>query len=376
MNSNLTEILVANGTGSALVIMLFLSRINFCKIQRTAHGKLFDAMLFITLLANIAEAISFLIDGKDFVFCHTLQLLVNFICVGATVFVGYFWCLYTDFRIHRSQSYVKRSVVRLGIPLVVVELMLFADLFGARLLIEITPENVYARGKYCLIVYLLLFVYYGYSIVTTFRNWKKTPHAQFFPVQYFILPCIVGTIIQGMFYGITIGWMTVAVAFVFVQLNLYRENAYIDTLSELYNRNYFSHIMHTVQRKHYDNVFGIMLDVNNFKKINDTFGHVVGDDAIRAIGSLLKESVPVGSVALRMGGDEFVVMLTGSSRAETDEVMQKIQAHVTALNEKGEKPYTLSISIGSACFDGSDTNAFLSDMDKEMYECKARYYHS
>lgn len=374
MDTNISEILVANGTGAMLIVMLFLSRINFRKMHRAEHDKLFDAMLFITLLANVAESISFLIDGRDFAYCHGVQVIVNFICVGATVIVGYCWCLFTAFQIHRNQKRVKKAAVVLVIPLVAVMLLLVADLFDARLLFEITPENVYVRGKYCLIVYLLLFVYYGYSVVATVYNWKKTPHARFFPVQYFIVPLVLGTVLQGLFYGITIGWMMVAVAFVFVQLNLYRENAYIDTLSGLYNRNYFSHLMDTVQHRRSNDIFGIMMDVNGFKNINDTFGHPVGDDAIGTVGAILQESAPDSAVVMRTGGDEFVVLLKGGSREKTDEVIQKIQARVTDLNEKGEKPYTLSLSIGSARCNGGDINGFLSDMDKEMYARKVEYY--
>ena len=375
MNPNLAEIMVANGTGAALVIMLYLSRRTYYK-RKTIGGKLFDFMLLITWVANIAEIISFLIDGKDFPFCRGLLLAVNAICVGATVTTGYCWCLYTDFRIHRNRRSMQKIAVRLGIPFAVIMLLLLADLFGAKLLFEITPKNVYVRGKLSPLVYLLLFAYYTYSVVTTYRFWKKAPYVRFFPVLYFILPCMVGTVIQGMFYGITIGWLTVAIAFVFVQLHFQSENAFIDNLSGLYNRNYFIHVFEVLQRKNNNRTYGIMMDINGFKKINDTFGHIVGDDVIRTIGSVLQESTPDNSVALRMGGDEFVVLLTDSSQEETEAVIRQIQDRITECNESKEKPYALSLSIGSAYYSGGDTDVFLSDMDKELYACKQMYYRS
>ena len=62
MNPNLAEILVANGTGAVLVVMLYLSRRTYYK-RKTIGGKMFDFMLLITWVANIAEIISFLFDG-------------------------------------------------------------------------------------------------------------------------------------------------------------------------------------------------------------------------------------------------------------------------------------------------------------------------
>lgn len=373
MNYNFPEILMVNGVGAVLIILVYLSKIKYHKTESQGE-KLFDFMLFVSMTATVAEAISFLIDGKDFFLCRFLLLLINAQCVGSTLIVGYCWCLYTDFRIHRNWLYVRKNAVALGIPFVIIMLMLLADLFGAKLLFEITPENIYVRGKYCPLVYLLLFAYYSYSVVATYRSWKKEPHVEFFPVLYFIIPCVAGTIIQGLFYGITIGWTMVDIAMVFVHLNLQSENAFIDDLSGLYNRNYLRHILDLHQRKHYGNVYGIMMDINDFKQINDTFGHAAGDSAIRAMGSLLLESVPTRSVVLRMGGDEFIVLLVDSSWEETEAVVGQIRNRVAKFNESGQMPYTLSLAIGSAYYSGGSSDAFFSNMDKVMYASKKAHY--
>lgn len=375
MNPNLTEIVVANGVGAALIVMLQLSRSKYRK-TKTNGERLFDIMLLITCAANIAEIVCFLIDGKSFPFSRILLYLVNAFCIGATVVVGYVWSLYTIYRIHRNGVPVKKNAVWLGIPTVVILLLLLADMFGAAILFEISPDNLYVRGKYCLAVYLLLGGYYLYSVVITFRSRKKMPYVKFFPVLYFIVPCVVGTIIQGLFYGITIGWLTVSIAFIFVQLNLQSESAFLDNLSGLYNRNYLAHVFELIRRKNFGNVYGIMLDVDRYKMINDSFGHLVGDDVIRTIGDLLRKSAPTGSIALRIGGDEFVVLLANSSQEQAENVVQIIRNQTDQLNKNKEKPYTLSLSIGSACFNGYDTDAFLSDMDKAMYRDKDAHYRS
>ena len=131
MNPNLAEILVANGTGAVLVVMLYLSRRTYYK-RKTIGGKLFDFMLLITWVANLAEIVSFLIDGKDSPLCRGLLLAVNAVCIGSTVTTGFCWCLYTDFRIHRSRQSVRKTAARLGLPFAGVLLVLRAEWFGAK----------------------------------------------------------------------------------------------------------------------------------------------------------------------------------------------------------------------------------------------------
>ena len=128
MNPNLTEIVVANGVGAALIVMLQLSRSKYRK-TKTNGERLFDIMLLITCAANIAEIVCFLIDGKRFPFSRILLYLVNAFCIGATVVVGYVWSLYTIYRIHRNGGSVKKNAVWLGIPTVVILLLLLADMW-------------------------------------------------------------------------------------------------------------------------------------------------------------------------------------------------------------------------------------------------------
>lgn len=365
---NLTEILVANGAGVAMVVLLYLSRVKFHETKSIGE-RLFDNMLLVTLVANLAEIVSFLIDGKDFPFSRPLLLFINALCIGATALVGFQWCLYTDFRIHRRRRRLNKTAALLCAPCIAVLVLLVADLAGAGLFFEITPENVYNRGPLSLLVYLLLLGYFVYSVAETYRFRKRLPHVRFFPVLYFIVPCMLGILIQGLFYGVTVGWMTVAMALAFVQLNLQSENAFIDEMSGLYNRNYLNHILDFLQRRNDGHLYGIMLDVDNFKQINDTCGHLAGDDAIRAIGVILLESAPEGSVALRMGGDEFIMLLPGNGPEDAEATLRRIREGEAALNARGGKPYALSLSIGCARYDG-DTDAFLAAMDQAMYECK------
>ena len=88
---NIPEILVANGTGAVLVCFLFLLRVRG-ESKNSVGSELFCQMLVVTLLAQATETISFLLDGVPGAASRFWLYLMNTVCTGATVCVGYAWC--------------------------------------------------------------------------------------------------------------------------------------------------------------------------------------------------------------------------------------------------------------------------------------------
>ena len=95
---NIPEILVANGTGAVLVSFLLLLRVRG-ESKNSVGTALFCRFLVVTLLAQATETISFLLDGVPGAASRFWLYLTNTVCTGATVSVGYGWCLYVDFQV-------------------------------------------------------------------------------------------------------------------------------------------------------------------------------------------------------------------------------------------------------------------------------------
>lgn len=104
---NIPEILVANGTGAVLVSFLLLLRVRG-ESKNSVGTELFCRILVVTLLAQVTETISFLLDGVPGAASRFWLYLTNTVCTGATVCVGYAWCLYVDFRVYRSIGRLRR----------------------------------------------------------------------------------------------------------------------------------------------------------------------------------------------------------------------------------------------------------------------------
>ena len=158
-------------------------------------------------------------------------------------------------------------------------------------------------------LYLLLFGYYAESVWQVHKAKRDGVTVEFFSVYYFVITCAVGTVLQGAFYGMAFGWLSVAIAFVFVDSQLRSLRSYIDELSGLFGRKYMNYCLERIHATQEKDVYGIMMDVNCFKEINDTYGHGAGDRAIQEIGHILSGALVANSVAIRISGDEFMVLI-------------------------------------------------------------------
>lgn len=146
-----------------------------------------------------------------------------------------------------------------------------------------------------------------------------------------------------------------------------------DGLTDLFNREIIEKELHRLARKNRSgevNFCAIMVDLDDFKKINDTFGHDEGDRVLKELAAILKENVPENGMAGRWGGDEFVLLLPDTDKEKALEMAEAIRSSV--LNRifcsDGK---AVSASLGIAESTGSEhTDAFYHRMDNALYQAK------
>lgn len=366
---NIPEILVANGTGAFLVLFLLLYQIRIAQTNQFDE-KAYNFMLIITFIATINETLSFIIDARPGFIFHILQYISNTISSASSGIIGYCWCLFVEYHIHRNFERIKKKSRILAIPLIIATILIFINLLGTGIIFDISKENVYTRGPMNFILYIFVFVYYIESIYTVHKAKYDSILVEFFPIYYFIIPCMIGTMIQGFFFGVSTIWLCVAIAFILVYIEIQISISFIDDLSGLYNRKYMNHYLNKLQNNKTKHIYGFMMDINDFKAINDTYGHLKGDYALIQFGIILQYSIDKDSVAIRMGGDEFVIFAKLKSDEEALALKKQIKYNVRQFNIKSKEPFHLSFSIGIAKFNGKNTDAFLSAMDDSMYEAK------
>jgi diguanylate cyclase (GGDEF)-like protein len=157
----------------------------------------------------------------------------------------------------------------------------------------------------------------------------------------------------------------------------YKRLATRDLLTGLYNRNYFNEtIVRDVERaKRYgESLSFILIDVNDFKKINDTYGHLHGDGVLRACAEVLKRSIRRSDFLCRFGGDEFVIVTPQPACGDNRRLFERITENLSEWNAKFSAfDYRLSFSMGCAAWEqGRDIVDVLHEADQEMYKDKKR----
>ena len=356
---NIPEILVANGAGAFLVLFLLLYRIRISQTNQFDE-KAYNFMLIVAFIATINETLSFIIDARPGFIFHILQYISNTISSSASSIIGYCWCLFVEYHIHRNFKRIKKKSRILAIPLIIAMILLIINLCGTDIIFDISKQNKYTRGPINFLLYIIVLIYYIESIYTVQKARSDSILVEFFPIYFFIIPCMIGTMIQGFFFGISTIWLCVAIAFIIVYIEIQISISFIDDLSGLYNRKYMNHYLNKLQNDKTKHVYGFLMDINDFK-------------AIIQFGKILQNSIDKDSVAIRMGGDEFVIFAILKSNEEGLALKKRIEQNVRQFNTNSTEPFHLSFSIGIAKYSGN-IETFLSSMDDSMYEAKNMHH--
>ena len=149
-----------------------------------------------------------------------------------------------------------------------------------------------------------------------------------------------------------------------------------DQLTNLFNRHYFtSEIVHQINfwRRHQQPLSILLIDIDHFKKINDTYGHIAGDYALKTIADICLKQVRDGDTIARVGGEEFAVLLPSTAINGAMQMAERIRIAVQAHKFKYEdSEFNITISIGvTEITDESWTiTEFMKAVDKMLYEAK------
>ena len=157
-----------------------------------------------------------------------------------------------------------------------------------------------------------------------------------------------------------------------------KRQAVIDGLTGLYNHAYFQETMAARAREHAEVRLPytlLMMDVDNFKNVNDTYGHLAGDAVLRAVAEALTASIRKEDVAARYGGEEFAIFLPGRTAEESLAIAERIRTAVEAIRvhlSGSGKPIRVTISVGMASSPqhGLEHPQILDQADAALYRAK------
>jgi diguanylate cyclase (GGDEF)-like protein len=161
------------------------------------------------------------------------------------------------------------------------------------------------------------------------------------------------------------------------RLQVYRAMAYRDPLTGLWNRRYFEDRLREElsrsRRAGPERRFSVMVvDVDDFKRVNDRYGHAAGDAVLKEVGEFLIAHLRNHDVACRTGGDEFAVLLPDLSAADCGALIERLRRAPLVAKEAEGTPISLSLGTASWPEAGDSLDSILAQADRAMYAVKRR----
>lgn len=193
------------------------------------------------------------------------------------------------------------------------------------------------------------------------------------------LDFVLSLLLLGLFYGICACLIRMEQEKNNVSIDLERQRqryymeALTDALTGVWNRQALREAFRRLETRAADRqVFLAMMDLDDFKRLNDTYGHYQGDRYLKALGQVLRETRTDQISAFRFGGDEFCVLLYDCSREESEQICRRFQEQFAAA-EVHASCERVSVSIGIARFEpGEQPSHLLQRADTALYQAKQK----
>ena len=307
---------------------------------------------------SVLEVITLVVDGMPQGW-RWLNIVSNYLGFGLTPAVSLCLVYVLD----------KKSIIRRGFKVAVccegVYLLFLAATLPYGPVFSVSRENLYARGGGFFIYVIMYYASMLYLMVATVRTaaaFQNRSRTLIYPLTLFLG---AETMIQLALPALHVTWLCVTLLSVLYFIYCNEMWNQLDALTGLLNQN--SYLNRTREMGPGGGVL-VVFDVDDFKQINDRYGHLQGDLCLAEIAACLKKAYARFGYCYRIGGDEFCVLLKDRAQEApcAEEFLRRLEQRREAL------PFLPMVSFGSAAFSGEDIGTVKDRADREMYRCKSR----
>ena len=307
---------------------------------------------------SVLEVITLVVDGMPPGY-RWLNILSNYLGFGLTPAVPLCLVYVLD----------KKSIIRRGFKVAVccegVYLLFLAATLPYGPVFSVSRENLYARGG-CFFIYVIMYyasmLYLMVATVRTAAAFQNRSRTLIYPLTLFLG---AETMIQLALPALHVTWLCVTLLSVLYFIYCNEMWNQLDALTGLLNQN--SYLNRTVEMDRSGGVL-VVFDVDDFKQINDRYGHLQGDLCLAEIAACLKKAYARCGYCYRIGGDEFCVLLKDRAQEApcAEDFLRRLEQRREAL------PFLPTVSFGSAAFSGEDVGTVKDRADREMYRYKSQ----
>jgi len=353
------------------LLMVILKRIYNRKGQILVQNKLFLALVLSNMTMLVLDSLGWAFEGGQHLFLNTFfnSLLFALMPIPLTT-----WILYSNFQIFHDKARIKKVFYPLCILIIINAVISFSSPWTGWFF-HVDANNIYHRGPYFLyhtsLAYALLF----YSFLIIHFNQPLIEKRYFYSLLYFFLPQIICSTLQIVFYGLALHWVGMTFSVLIIYINIQDVAMKMDYLTGVYNRRQLDDYLrdNIINNPRAKTFAAIMIDLDEFKSINDSYGHSVGDEALQSAVVILQDSIQSEDIIVRYGGDEFLVLLDQDNLSDLEATVARIEKGMEQFNSSSNCAYKLSFSMGYALFNPhSDMTPaeFLKYIDALLYKNK------
>mgnify|MGYP000969860109 CR=1 FL=1 len=358
------------------ILILLVISFHFSKQSLNGNllNRLYMAMLVQAIIMLTVDLMGSFVGDRGLLYI-LLCRVGNFLVFIVNPVMIILWVFYVDYHLYGDV----RRLKQIAVPLIILYsihfmLVIFSQFTGW--LYYVDENNVYHRGPYFFLHVVLTCCWFTFSYIEIIRNRNKMIRRHYYSLMLFAVPPILGMALQMIFYGLTIMLNGIVLTLIIVFIMVQNEYMQTDFLTGLYNRYKLEHhLKEKMKRAESERFAVVMLDLNDFKHINDTYGHRMGDKALKMVAQMLKESSKVNDFIARYGGDEFIIVYENIDQQKLEKKIGALEENLRKINSQSDLPCPLSFSIGSAIFDGEASmslDELLQLIDCRLYENKRR----
>ncbi len=356
----------------SILLIILLGHAYFNMNKKKITNKIFMWIMGLICLISVLEIFSVFLnnpDLKQFMILHKLVNIMGFIVTPIIPYLGY---MFIKEWVNRYQKEKIKVNYILLLPLLINTIGTLIS-HNENGLFYITSNNTYERGALFFILPCVSYIYLAYNLYFICKQYKKFTYSERIIFSSFYIVPAVFTIIQLRYSIYLTTWNSTAIIIVVTYIFILNDQACRDSLTGLENRLVYDQYAQNMDCRKINKLFIIYIDIDDFKAINDQYGHTEGDEAIKAFANLLVESFPQRQKKLiRLGGDEFLILLEEKHLEKATDYMKDLTQNVMEYNNRGEKLYELKFSYGMVYYTNAYKNIcqLLEHADQLMYEQK------
>jgi diguanylate cyclase (GGDEF)-like protein len=335
--------------------------------------QLFFALIVLTIVILLLEMLSVLLNSascKNLLVLHKLVDTAGFVLAPLAPIVA---ALYVYKRTNRYIRLKISKIIWLGAPALGNAIVSLGS-YQYNWIFSITNENLYLRGPLFFISPVFISFYYCLILWLLYDNRMKINDEE--RVMLSLLPTIpfLLSVFQLYYFVYLTIWNSLAIAVVMNYIFILHNQTKIDPLTGLGNRLAYDEYIANLSHKSKLVLSVVNIDLDDFKSINNQYGHHEGDKVLRAFAGELKAVFDDVGMPIRVGGDEFIVWIRENNPAIIAQYMATLADRVKTSNENMGRPYRVGFSYGMTVLNAqhNDLQELVQHSDKLMYEEKQK----